>query len=345
MDKFFGPDGKAIMFALDDDKYTADTANDDVMDNMVHLGQNHGADVTLGWMKLFERPETLRGQPGVLQMVASTDKPLEKDQIYDQADMERAAAMGAVAVAVHINGTSDFESEQLHTLERVATQAHKVGMAVLSHTYIRTMFTYGQHAEYHYDDFRKSSAGAGDYAAKLHRVAKRASDSGADILKLPYVGNRQKFARLVNDLKPSPVLMAGGDKLAMHGFLKISHQSMYESGASGIAVGRNVFEHSGDKANIAMTALDNITHYQMHYVAAQKLAIAEIRNGDTIPADLIREAKHSYKNWRYRQVDNGSLDEVLSSYRDISSAHRQELDDLAGFDEGDSFDDYQNPLT
>ncbi len=346
--KFFGTDGKAIMFALDDPKYTEDTANDDVMDNMVHLGQDHGADVTLGWMKLFERPETLRGQPGVLQVVASTDKPLEKIQIYEQADMERAATMGAVAVAVHINGTSDFESEQLRTLERVAEQAHKLGMAVLSHTYIRKLI----HAtgstkpvEYQYANLRDPSHDAARYATTLHEVAKRASDSGADILKLPYVGRRLPFRWLVNELSPTPVMLAGGDKLSMYGFLKISHESLYEAGAVGIAVGRNVFERDNDKAEIAMTALNNVTHYNMHNVAAQRLATVEKHNDGSIPQELILQAKREYTDYDCRREKPDAYSQAVHSYMAQGKTQRDEIDYLISFDDGNDFDGYSHHAT
>ena len=68
------------------------------------------------------------------------------------------------------------------------------------------------------------------------------AELGADIVKTNYSGDPESFANVI-DSCPVPVVIAGGPKVET----ELDHLSMVEgaiaSGARGVAIGRNVFQH------------------------------------------------------------------------------------------------------
>jgi len=65
---------------------------------------------------------------------------------------------------------------------------------------------------------------------------------GADIIKIPYNGNKEDFAWVVKSAGKAKVVMSGGPKTkTREEFLKMV-QDVLSVGATGVAVGRNIWQ-------------------------------------------------------------------------------------------------------
>ncbi|HEU24941.1 MAG TPA: fructose-bisphosphate aldolase [Mesoaciditoga lauensis] len=91
----------------------------------------------------------------------------------------------------------------------------------------------------------------------IEHASRMALEMGADILKIPYTGNKSEFKDLVNNLKV-PVFILGGPKMdSIEGVLRVAKESI-EAGAKGIVFGRNVWQNP--KMKDLVRALKMIVH-------------------------------------------------------------------------------------
>ncbi len=91
----------------------------------------------------------------------------------------------------------------------------------------------------------------------IEHASRMALELGADILKIPYTGDKSEFKDLVNYLRV-PVFILGGPKMDnVEGILKVAKESV-EAGAKGIVFGRNVWQNPKMKALV--DALKAIVH-------------------------------------------------------------------------------------
>lgn len=75
----------------------------------------------------------------------------------------------------------------------------------------------------------------------IEHAARIALEIGADILKIPYTGDKQGFAELVKRFRV-PVMVLGGPKMHSHrDLLQVARDSM-DAGAVSIVFGRNVWQ-------------------------------------------------------------------------------------------------------
>jgi class I fructose-bisphosphate aldolase len=65
---------------------------------------------------------------------------------------------------------------------------------------------------------------------------------GADFVKVKYTGSVGSFTKVVRDAGKCRVLCLGGSKLSDKRFLKLAKDAV-SAGASGMAVGRNIWQH------------------------------------------------------------------------------------------------------
>ena len=80
---------------------------------------------------------------------------------------------------------------------------------------------------------------------------------GADVVKVPYTGDVDSFAR-VTECCCIPVVIAGGPKTeSSREFLQMVKESLMAGGA-GLSVGRNVFQHPNRV--LLLKALRGIVH-------------------------------------------------------------------------------------
>ena len=154
--------------------------------------------------------------------------------------VEDAIRLGADAVSIHVNLGDETEAQMLGDFGRVASSAANWGMPLLAMVYAR-----GPKVE---DEF--------DPQVVAH-CARIGMELGADVVKIPYTGEADSFARAIEGCC-IPVVIAGGPKKdTTADFLTMVHDSL-AAGGSGLSVGRNVFQHDDPVA--LCRALNGIVH-------------------------------------------------------------------------------------
>ncbi len=156
------------------------------------------------------------------------------------ASVEDAIRLGADAISIHCNLGDETESAMLADFGKVASEATNWGMPLLAMVYAR-----GPKISDEYDP---------QVVAHCARVG---TELGADVVKVPYTGDIDTFAK-VCDACCVPIVIAGGPKLdSTESFLRMVHDSL-EAGGAGLSVGRNVFQHKNPTRLVE--ALNMIVH-------------------------------------------------------------------------------------
>ncbi|KKS32703.1 MAG: Fructose-bisphosphate aldolase [Candidatus Amesbacteria bacterium GW2011_GWA2_42_12] len=140
--------------------------------------------------------------------------------------VERAIELGAKAVGYTVYVGSEREEEMMKELAQIVGQAHAKNLPVIAWMYPR-----GKHVE-----AKETSRDTVAYAARL------ALELGADVAKLPYTGDAESFSWVVKSAGKTGVLAQGGAKKEEGEFLKEASEIM-QSGAMGMAVGRNIWQN------------------------------------------------------------------------------------------------------
>lgn len=141
-----------------------------------------------------------------------------------------AISLGAEGVAITVYWGSKYEDEMMRKFTMTAEICERFGMPILQLAY--PMVETGNN----------SDPDTVCYAARL------ALETGADAIKTYFTGNRESFARVVKSAGGVPVLLSGGQMSKRPiSFLK-DVENVMAAGASGVVVGRNVFQHQAPVA-------------------------------------------------------------------------------------------------
>lgn len=160
----------------------------------------------------------------LLHISASTAlNPDPNDKVL-VATVEEAVSLGADGVSIHVNFGSPTESRQVAQAGRVGGECERYGMPFLFMAYPRGPGVKNPH----------------DPTLVAH-VARAAAELGADLVKVPYTGDRDSFARVVEGC-PVPVLIAGGPRVGTDAELLQMVYDAMQAGAAGASIGRNVFQ-------------------------------------------------------------------------------------------------------
>jgi len=139
---------------------------------------------------------------------------------------EAVKVLGASAVGFTIYIGSEHEGKMLEEFRKVEEEAHhKYGIPVITWIYPR-----GKAIK---NDVSKEN---------LSYAARTALEIGADIVKVKYGGKPGDLKWAVKAAGRTKVLVAGGTKAGEKAFLK-DVRDIVKAGASGLAVGRNVWQH------------------------------------------------------------------------------------------------------
>ncbi len=140
--------------------------------------------------------------------------------------VEEALELGAAAVGYTIYVGSQFESKMMQEFCSIEQEAEERGLPVIGWMYPRGQAVAG----------KENSRGTLAYAARL------GLELGADIIKIPYNGNKEDFEWVVNAAGKARVVMSGGPKTkTREEFLGIVREVL-AAGAIGVAVGRNIWQ-------------------------------------------------------------------------------------------------------
>ena len=151
-------------------------------------------------------------------------------------DVESAVAAGADLVAVHVNVTSRHERNMLRTLSTVVRKAEVLGVPVFAIMYPRRE---GDEDDDNYQEWREAEPER--YSQLVAHAARIGMELGADVVKTPYTGSPETFARVVEAIHPVPIVIAGGSLCSEFAAVSAARGAV-AAGARGVSFGRNVFE-------------------------------------------------------------------------------------------------------
>lgn len=140
--------------------------------------------------------------------------------------VDEAIKLGAKAVGYTIYIGSDSEDESFQEFQNIQREAHEKGLPVIAWIYPR-----GKSVE------KKKPEELMAYAART------ALEIGADIVKIQYTGKFKDLKWAVKSAGKTKVVIAGGTKKGEKELLIQISEAM-DAGCIGLAIGRNVWQHS-----------------------------------------------------------------------------------------------------
>ena len=176
----------------------------------------------------------------IMHLSASTDLSPVCNSKALVGSVEEALRLGADAVSVHVNLGDIEERRMLVDIGKTAESCDSWGMPLLAMIYARAPHIKNAHAP--------------EVVAHCARVG---MELGADIVKVPYTDEAGAFTDVVKACGV-PVVIAGGKRMSSdQEFLHMAADAI-RAGASGLSVGRNVFQHPRRK--VLLKALRGIVH-------------------------------------------------------------------------------------
>lgn len=165
--------------------------------------------------------------PLIVKVNGKTSLPAGEPVSRQICSVEHAVSLGAKAVGYTIYLGSSYEHEMLAEFGSIQEEAHKRGIAAIAWVYPR------------------GAAIQNDTTKEVVSYAARAAlELGADAAKVKYTGDSESFSWAVKAAAGMKVFMSGGPKASTdQAFLQQVRGAM-DAGATGLAVGRNVWQHS-----------------------------------------------------------------------------------------------------
>ncbi len=244
------PDGKAVVFAFD---HGVEHGPSDFPEGRVNPEPVLKAVVEAGVDAVMLTPGMARltysiwaGRTAlIVKVTGKTNLRPSEQQLLQSVfgSVENAIALGADAVAATVYWGSPYEDQMLRQWFAVKSSAEAYGLPCLQLAYPR-----GPMIKDRYD------------VEIVRYGARAAAESGADMIKTYYTGSTDTFRRVVEAASGVPVLMSGGPRAPTAIDFLRQVRSVMDSGASGVVVGRNIFQHpdprSMTKAVIAVVHED-----------------------------------------------------------------------------------------
>lgn len=172
--------------------------------------------------------------PLIINVTASTVQSFHTKKVLISS-VQQAVAMDAAAVAVHINISSKFESDMLHTLGMISEICNTYGMPLFAIIYPRK-----EHASGDENYFSIKNNNISEYTKLVSHCVRIAFELGADIIKTQYTGNAESFSEVVLSANGRPVLIAGGSLCEEQQLYSMVEGAM-KAGGAGVSIGRNIF--------------------------------------------------------------------------------------------------------
>ncbi|MFB7560800.1 2-amino-3,7-dideoxy-D-threo-hept-6-ulosonate synthase [Streptomyces brevispora] len=181
-------------------------------------------------------PSRFAGMSLIVHLSASTRHAPDSEAKYLVTAVEDALRLGADAVSVHINMGSADERQQIGDLGRVADLCDRWNLPLLAMVYPRG------------PGIRHPQA-----PELVVHAATLAADLGADLVKVPYVGNVAEMRDVVAAC-PIPLLCAGGPRRGSGTDVLAFVRDVLLGGAAGVAMGRNIFQAADPRRMAARVA-------------------------------------------------------------------------------------------
>lgn len=238
LERIFNYDGKCLIVPLDDNLISGSiTGITDIRKKIQQIEDSRPSAILAfqGTLNLVDDYSI----PIILNLTASTINASHTHKVL-VSSVEKALRLGADAVAVHINLSSKYESDMLKTLGKVSEECDKFGLPLLVIAYPRgeIIDENGIEIDQNYQLLKVSDQER--YGNLVSHCARVAFELGADIIKTQYTGSVSTFKTVVESAGGKPVVIAGGDRIDIMQLFTVVENAM-KSGASGVSIGRNVF--------------------------------------------------------------------------------------------------------
>jgi class I fructose-bisphosphate aldolase len=164
--------------------------------------------------------------PLIVKVNGKTSLPKGEPISRQVCSVQHAASLGAKGVGYTIYLGSGFEAEMLAEFGRIQEQAHEKGIAAIAWIYPR------------------GAAVQNDTSREIVSYAARTGlELGADAVKIKYTGDPSSFSWAVKSAGGVKVFMSGGPKAPTDDDFLRQVKGVMDSGGTGIAVGRNVWQN------------------------------------------------------------------------------------------------------
>jgi predicted phospho-2-dehydro-3-deoxyheptonate aldolase len=244
------------------------------MDHAVTLGPIDGLDNNLETIKAVSRggadaivlhkgvfklisscPEVTNKTSLLYHISASTSLSLDSNNKRLVSTVEQAVKIGAMGVSIHVNLGSITESDMLRDFGLVSDACINWGMPLLVMIYVR-----GNNL----DSFSTQN---------IAHAAKVAEELGADIIKVNSPMCPRDISKVVQGVN-TPVVVAGGAKTSIVELLTHLNEVL-EAGASGVSMGRNIFQTQNVEATTRI--ISDLIHNRLSYTDAVYKVKEELR--------------------------------------------------------------------
>ncbi|MBR9675632.1 fructose-bisphosphate aldolase [Candidatus Woesearchaeota archaeon] len=227
--------GRLVMIPIDDGLLDGPEEGLRDMKSKVKEIVDGGVDAILGFKGVMKNSFEEIGDVGfIMNLTASTSLGQHTRKILI-GNVEEALRYGADGVGVHVNVSSMYETEMLHNLGLISSEAENLGVPLLTLMYPRKE---GFGKDENYLDLKENNNK--DYTKLVRHAARIGAELGADIIKVPYTGSAESFSSVVESCGDVPVVIAGGPKLDDKEIFEMAYGAV-SAGGAGVCFGRNGF--------------------------------------------------------------------------------------------------------
>lgn len=221
--------GKTLLLAMDQGlehgpkDFNIETINPEHVLDIAMKGKYNGMILQKGIAeKYFENYK--QRIPLIIKLNGKTNLVKGEPYSAQNCSVKKAISLGAAAVGYTIYVGSAFEPKMFEEFGRLQEEAHEYGIPVIAWMYPRGAVVQ--------DDLNTDLLA---YAARI------GLELGADFIKMKYNHDLEGYKWVIKCAGKARMLVAGGEKTTYENFLKEAYEVM-QAGASGMAVGRNVWQ-------------------------------------------------------------------------------------------------------
>lgn len=260
LQRIMGKDNKCLIVPLDDNLISGTQTGIESIINKLEQIEKVKPNAIMAYQGTLSEMEDF-SIPKILNLSASTIRRNHTKKVL-VSDVEYALKMGADAVAVHVNVSSQYESEMLETLGKTSEICDIYGMPLLVIIYPRRekVDSVGNVIDDNY--LKQKESNNVDYQELVCHCVRIAFEMGADIIKTQYTGSTESFSNVVKSANDCPVIIAGGPIMEIKEFFKMVEDSIF-AGAAGVSIGRNIFSRS--RSDIIIPCIKDIIYKKSTY--------------------------------------------------------------------------------
>lgn len=239
LQRVFREDGRALIVAMDHGSYMNVLPQAADPGRILDAVREAGADAVLTTLGIATTYTERLGSMGLILRLDGSGSMLDQGSTFEQRyTTEDALRIGADAVAA-MGFPGEGRGETLHNLGRIASQCTAWNVPLLAE-----MMPGGFNPSLHTPE-------------NITLASRIGVELGADIIKTSYTGDVESFKDLTAGVFAPVVVLGGNRRGTLEELLTMVHDSI-QGGASGVAVGRNVWQH--ENAGGVVRALGRIIH-------------------------------------------------------------------------------------